>query len=124
MTRDTGAAISIDLVTGLLTGLPPTADCCPLPRAACGYPVAVDTGDRALEDAIGELLDRRAPGATICPSEAARRVDPGGWRDLMPHARRVAGRLVADGRVEMTQGGEVVDPSTARGPVRLRRPHA
>ncbi len=84
--------------------------------------MVVDTGDRALEDAIGELLDRRAPGATICPSEAARRVDPGGWRELMPDARRVAGRLVADGRVEMTQRGEVVDPATARGPVRLRRP--
>jgi hypothetical protein len=84
--------------------------------------VGVDTTDRALEDAIGELLDRRAPGATICPSEAARRVDPDGWRDLMPDARRVAGRLVADGRVEMTQRGEVVDPGTARGPVRLRRP--
>jgi hypothetical protein len=84
--------------------------------------VRVDTSDRALEDAIGELLDRRAPGATICPSEAARRVDPDGWRDLMPDARRVAGRLVADGQVEMTQRGEVVDPATARGPVRLRRP--
>ena len=83
--------------------------------------MAVD-GDRTLEDAIGELLDRRAPGATICPSEAARRVDPDEWRYLVPDVRRVAGRLVADGRVEMTQGGEVVDPATARGPVRLRRP--
>ncbi|HWN28763.1 MAG TPA: DUF3253 domain-containing protein [Actinomycetospora sp.] len=82
----------------------------------------MDTRDRALEDAIGQLLDRRAAGATICPSEAARRVDPDGWRELMPDARRVAGRLVADGRVEMTQRGEVVDPATARGPVRLRRP--
>ena len=84
--------------------------------------MVVDTRDRALEDAIGQLLDRRAAGATICPSEAARRVDPDGWRELMPDARRVAGRLVADGRVEMTQRGEVVDPATARGPVRLRRP--
>jgi hypothetical protein len=82
----------------------------------------VDVGDQALEDAITELLDRRAAGATICPSEAARRVDPDGWRDLVPDARRVAGRLVAEGRVEMTQRGEVVDPATVRGPVRLRRP--
>lgn len=76
--------------------------------------------ERALEDAITALLGRRAPGATICPSEAARRVDPHGWRDLMPDARRVAGRLVADGRIEMTQRGTVVDPATATGPVRLR----
>ena len=78
--------------------------------------------DGDLEAAIRDLLAARARTATICPSEAARRVDPDGWRDLMPGARRVAGRLVADGRVEMTQRGEVVDPATARGPVRLRRP--
>lgn len=78
--------------------------------------------ESALADAIVDLLDRRAAGTTICPSEAARRVDPDDWRDLMPDVRRVAGRLVADGRIEMTQGGEVVDPATARGPVRLRHP--
>lgn len=78
--------------------------------------------DRALADAITTLLDHRAEGATICPSEAARRVEPDAWRDLMPDARRVASRLVDEGRVEMTQRGEVVDPATARGPVRLRYP--
>lgn len=76
--------------------------------------------DRALADAIVGLLDQRASGATICPSEAARRVDPESWRDLMPDARRVAAGLVDDGRIEMTQRGSVVDPATARGPVRLR----
>ncbi|MDD7940150.1 DUF3253 domain-containing protein [Actinomycetospora lutea] len=78
--------------------------------------------DRALRDAIVDLLDHRAAGKTICPSEAARRVDPDAWRDLMPEARRVARRLVDDGTIEMTQGGEVVDPAAARGPVRLRYP--
>jgi hypothetical protein len=82
----------------------------------------VEDTDRALSDAIVALLDRRRAGATICPSEAARRVEPDGWRDLMPDARRVAARLVADGRLEMTRGGTVVDPATATGPVRLRRP--
>ena len=88
---------------------------------AGGYPEAVDT-EAALEHAITELLDRRAAGATICPSEAARRVDPQDWRPLMEPARRVAARLVEAGAVEMTQQGRVVDPATARGPVRLRRP--
>ncbi|WP_328302656.1 DUF3253 domain-containing protein [Actinomycetospora sp. NBC_00405] len=77
--------------------------------------------ERALADAIVGLLDQRTDGATICPSEAARRVDPESWRDLMPDARAVAARLVDDGTVEMTQRGTVVDPATARGPVRLRR---
>ncbi|MEX5717850.1 DUF3253 domain-containing protein [Geodermatophilus maliterrae] len=77
--------------------------------------------ERALERAIDVLLDARAPGATICPSEAARAVDPEGWRALMPEARAAAGRLAARGVVEVTQGGTVVDVAAARGPVRVRR---
>ena len=79
-----------------------------------------DVGTR-LEQAIGALLDDRRAGATICPSEAARAVDPEGWRELMPAARAAAGRLAAAGQVEVTQRGEVVDVATARGPVRVRR---
>jgi uncharacterized protein DUF3253 len=83
----------------------------------------VDDVDARLERAIGALLDDRRVGATICPSEAARAVDPQGWRELMPAARAAAGRLAAAGRVEVTQRGEVVDVATARGPVRVRRRH-
>jgi hypothetical protein len=82
----------------------------------------VDDVDRALEQRITALLDARAAGASICPSEAARAVDPEGWRELMPAARAAAGRLVVAGDVEVTQGGAVVDVATARGPVRIRRP--
>jgi hypothetical protein len=78
--------------------------------------------DRALERAIDALLEERRAGPTICPSEAARAVDPDGWRELMPAARAAAGRLAAGGEVEVTQRGEVVDVATARGPVRIRRP--
>lgn len=77
--------------------------------------------EAALERAVLDLLDRRAPGATICPSEAARAVDPDGWRELMDDARAAACRLVDAGDVEVTQGGAVVDPATARGPIRIRR---
>jgi hypothetical protein len=77
--------------------------------------------DTRLEQAIDALLDDRRPGTTICPSEAARAVDPEGWRELMPAARAAAGRLAAAGQVEVTQRGEVVDVATARGPVRVRR---
>jgi len=71
---------------------------------------------------IEELLDARAATSSICPSDAARAVDPEGWRDLMDDARAAAGGLAADGRVQVTQRGEVVDVATARGPVRIRRP--
>jgi hypothetical protein len=81
--------------------------------------------DRELEAKILELLGQRAATATICPSDAARAVgasddDPEGWRDLMEPARRAARRLVAADVVTITQGGKPVDPSTARGPIRIR----
>jgi hypothetical protein len=77
--------------------------------------------DLALEEAIRALLAERAVGASICPSEAARRVGGEDWQPLMEPARAAGRRLVVSGEVEMTQRGSPVDPSTARGPVRLRR---
>ena len=77
--------------------------------------------DARLEAAIRDLLGARAPTSTICPSDAARAVAPDDWRVLMEPARRAARRLVADGRVVVTQGGRVVDPATATGPIRIRR---
>ena len=81
----------------------------------------VDDVDLALETAIIELLDARARDASICPSEAARVVGGDEWRALMEPARRAARRLVASGAVQITQKGRVVDPSTAKGPIRIRR---
>jgi hypothetical protein len=77
--------------------------------------------DGALEAAILALLEARAAAATICPSEAARAVGGDGWRELMEPARAAARRLVAAGSVQVTQGGRVVDPSHAKGPIRIRR---
>jgi len=78
--------------------------------------------DRALEDSIRSLLSARSQGATICPSEAARAVGgEEGWRDLIEPARAAARRLVAAGEVVVTQRGAVVDASTAKGPIRIRR---
>lgn len=87
--------------------------------------MADDVTDR-LELALLEMLDRRAPGATVCPSEAARQLsgspdDPDAWRPLMEPARDAVRRLVAEGAVEVTQRGEVVDLDDVRGPVRVRR---
>ena len=83
-----------------------------------------DPTDAALEQSVLELLSRRAGSATICPSEAARAVGGDDWRPLMEPARAAARRLVARGLVEITQGGHVVDPSTAKGPIRVRRTSA
>ena len=93
----------------------------------------IRTVDRDLEAAILALLDVRARSASICPSEAARAVadargagdgDPEqAWRGLMEPARRAARRLVARGEVQIIQRGRVVDPSSAKGPIRIRRAH-
>jgi hypothetical protein len=77
--------------------------------------------DQTLESAILELLDQRGEGKTICPSDAARHVDPQNWRSLMEPARAAGQHLVARGQIEVTQKGRVVDPSRARGAIRFRR---
>ncbi len=77
--------------------------------------------DRRLEVEILDLLAQRGAGKTICPSEVARVVGGDQWRDQMEPVRRAARRLVADGQVEITQAGHRVDPSTAKGPIRIRR---
>ncbi|MFC8954690.1 DUF3253 domain-containing protein [Streptomyces sp. NPDC057101] len=80
--------------------------------------------EQRLERIILELLERRGPTASICPSDAARaayRGDDDGWRALMEPARRAARRLVTAGEVEITQGGRPIEPTDARGPIRIRR---
>lgn len=75
--------------------------------------------DRELEATIVRMLQARPGSATICPSEVARAVAEE-WKPLMEPVRRAARRLVAGGVVEICQGGRVVDPSRARGPIRIR----
>ncbi len=80
--------------------------------------------DTALQAAILGLLAERGRKKTICPSEAAKAV--GGkdarrdWEGLMEPARAAARRLVAAGKIVITQGGQVVDASTAKGAIRLK----
>ncbi len=85
----------------------------------------MDVTRKAAEAAIGDLLADRAAGRTICPSEAARRLGgDDGFRELMPLVRDAAAAMVARGELEVTQRGRVVEPLSARGPVRLRLPQA
>ena len=102
-----------------------------------------DALDETIEARILELLDGPPRTASICPSEVARALasdagpvparravvpnraadtDGEPWRALLEPVRAGARRLVARGALEITQGGRVVDPSRARGPIRLRLP--
>ena len=78
--------------------------------------------DRELKASLESLLDGRSASSSVCPSEAARAVGADGWSGLMEPARMAARRLVAAGRAQITQGGQVVDPSKFKGPLRVRRP--
>ena len=74
------------------------------------------------EAAILDLLSKRAPGATFCPSEAARAMASEDWRRRMDEVRAAGARLAAEGRLSVLQSGEPVDPSTATGPIRYGAP--
>jgi hypothetical protein len=76
----------------------------------------------AARDEILRLLADRPAGRTICPSEAARALDPDVWRPLMDEVREAAYAMADAGELEVTQKGKVVDGRTARGPIRLRLP--
>lgn len=73
------------------------------------------------EALILSLLSQRARGATLCPSEIARAHSPEDWRGMLESVRRAARRLAAKGEVVITQKGQRVDPSHAKGPIRIRR---
>ena len=78
--------------------------------------------DRELETTILSLLSDRPRSASICPSEAARAVGGDDWRPLLEPARAAARRLHGEGRAVITRGGRPADPSTAKGPIRVRLP--
>jgi hypothetical protein len=88
--------------------------------AACRR-AGVSDLDRTLEGALLGMLEKSAAASTVCPSDVARAHAPEAWEPLMEPVRRAARRLAADGIVEIRQGGRVLDPSTARGPIRIGR---
>ncbi len=78
--------------------------------------------EERIERTILELIEMRGKHATICPSEAARRVAPAEWKPLMEKTREAARRLAHRGCLEITQKGKPVEPFGFRGPIRLGLP--
>lgn len=71
------------------------------------------------ENQIMNLLKARGFDKTICPSE----VLPNELKknkEVMEQVRQSARKLVAKGDILITQGGHAVDPSTAKGAIRLK----
>lgn len=73
-------------------------------------------------NAILRLLDSRAAGGSICPSDVARAEYPQDWRKHLEDVRQAARHLARKGLIEITQRAAPLDPDAPfRGPVRLRR---
>ena len=76
-----------------------------------------------LQVAILRMLEQRAAGASVCPSEVARSMRPETWRELMSVVRDAACALARAGSIEITQRDRVLAPNERlRGAIRLRRP--
>ena len=70
-------------------------------------------------EAILSMLKLRGPHKTICPSElllAELKQD----KVMMEHVRRSARLLASEDKIEITQGGKPVDPTSFKGPIRLK----
>jgi hypothetical protein len=72
-------------------------------------------------ETILSLLAERAEGATICPSEAARRLagPQGDWRAEMEAVHAAADALLATGTIALSWKGEA--KQKRRGPYRIAR---
>ncbi len=75
-----------------------------------------------LETALFDLLAERPEGKSVDPAEVAKRVDPEGWRRLLPQVKGVAVGLARVGRLEILRHNKPVDPNAFRGVYRLRLP--
>lgn len=71
------------------------------------------------DEAILALLQTRGRGKTICPSEILSDVLKQD-KERMEQVRQAARRLVHAGKIVILQNNQIVDPSSFRGPIRLR----
>lgn len=79
--------------------------------------------DARLAELVLELAAARGPDKTFSPEEVARAAagpHPDAWSPLMGPVRRVAVRLMREGRVVILRKGRPVDPDDFRGVYRLR----
>jgi len=70
--------------------------------------------------AILDIATKRGTEKSTCPSEVARMLFPGNWREEMKSVVQVAIGLHRQGKVLITQKGKSVDVDHIKGPVRIR----
>lgn len=77
----------------------------------------MDADGDALAGELLARLERLRPGTTMCPGKLAREFGRE-LKDLRP----LLVELWRKGQLEVTQGGEPVDPEQVKGPIRVSRP--
>jgi hypothetical protein len=76
------------------------------------------------EQAILDLVTKRGPEKSICPTDAARSLAgapaDASWRKFLHPVRLAAQRLAKAGRIEILHKGKPIAPEDAHGVIRLR----
>jgi len=75
--------------------------------------------DDTVDTAILSLVEARGVGKSICPTEAARILDPGNWRSRLNAVKQGAIRLAHAGKVDILRKGKPVDPANFKGVYRI-----
>lgn len=83
-------------------------------------PPDAEADDQRAEAAMRTLLRNRSEASSICPSEVARTVRLGDWRQVLDVVRQVATTSMREDEVVITRGSDQVE-SFEGGPVRIRR---
>jgi hypothetical protein len=73
-----------------------------------------------ITQAILSTAIKRGKDKTTCPSEIARALFPGDWRNHMAQVRDIAITLEKEGKVIITQHGKPIDTDHIKGPIRIR----
>lgn len=89
------------------------------------HPASPDEAGRAIRGALAACR----PGATICPTDAARQLAtargetaPEAWRHHLPAIRRTAVDLAREGSIVILRKGKAIAPDAVRGVIRLGLP--
>lgn len=78
------------------------------------------TSSDTIRQCLLAQVQQRGTEKTICPSGVARALGGDQWRNLMESVRAVGRDLAAEGKIVVTQKGQIVDPHKAKGPIRYR----
>ena len=84
-------------------------------------PAPPPVGERAVEIAILSLVNECGAGKSISTEEAARALALD-WQTKLSAVRRAAVRLAEAGMIDILRKGKRVEPSAARGVIRLSLP--